>query len=329
MRINDPTQNPILAATTCYLTPFEYIALGIAAVGAIAGATTSIISGQQQASAQNAMAQAQAQQAENARAIAQYNADIQRQNNDVAYQMALYQASYGQQMAQVNQAMALRNAEMANLQAVGAQRGYEQGIESAKQKEIEAAATRAQANEEANRQREENLRNMASVRSKYGASGVSFEGSPLVVLADTARLGESVAQDIHYAGELESRKELREAEIEKFNASFSLIDKYGFEVEAANLQTQAQMFGYESDLYEYDSAIAGVRHNIGLKEAQLVELGGAEKAFSYEVGAQQSSMAASASMFTGYSGAVTSLIGGASSAVNSYGMSRYGYKGAG
>lgn len=317
MRLCDPTINFIGQHSVCY-TGLEWIPAVIGAVGAIAGATTSIISGQQQSAALQAQAQAQAQEAENARAIAEYNAEIQRQNNEVAYQMALYQADYGAQMAAVNQAYALNNAALVEAQSIAAGYAYEQGIQDAKQKELDAEAARLTAIEEADRQREENDRQTAILRSKYAASGVTMEGSPLVVLADTVRLGESIAQDIRYSGELESQKMLREGEIAEFEAGFSLLDQQGFSIEAQNLKNQAAMFGYESELYEYDSVIAGVQKGIDDKYATLIELGGEEKAYSLEAASQQSSMAADAALFKGYGTAATSLLSGASTSWGNY-----------
>lgn len=319
MRLNDPTINSLVPSAVCYdFGISEMIAVSI--ISTVASVGFGVAGAVAQASAQEAQAAAQMQQAENARAIAQYNADIQRQNTEVAYQLALYQAQTSAQMAQINQASAIANASYAELQAAGAQGAYEQQLENAKQQEMQAAATRAAASEEVNRTREENEQRISMIRSKYGASGVAFEGSPLAVLADTAQLGEVTAQDAYYAGELQSEKELREAEIERFNASFSLIDQYGFNVEAQNLRNQAAQYGYESQLYEYDSAIAGAQKRIGLNQAKLVELGGEEKGFAYEAAAQQSQMAASASLLTGIGGGITSGLKGISS-----GMTNYGY----
>ena len=293
----------------------EAIALGVSIAVSTAA---SLVGAAQQASAMNAQAQAQAQQAENARAMAQYNANIARQNNEVAYSMALYQAQYASQNAAINQAMALQNASLAEMQGAMARKQYEQGLANAEQQKLQADATRAQAREAADRAREENISKIAAVRSKYGASGVAFEGSPLVVLAETARLAESTVQDIAYGGELQSRKELRLAEIEKFKASASLLDEKGFSVEATNYRNKAAQFGYESNLYEYDSAIAGVKYRIGLNQAKLVELGGEEKAVSYEYDAQQSSMRASASLISGGLGAASAIAGRVSSAMGQY-----------
>jgi hypothetical protein len=291
---------------------------GIGAAGAIVGAGASLMGGMQAAAGQRAAAQAQEVQAQNAQRIAMYNANIQRQNVEVQYQMALYQSQYSSQMAKMNQAAALNNVQFAEFQALGARKQYEQGMLNAEQKDKDAKLSRLQSSEQANREREKNAQQIALMRSKYGASGVTFEGSPLVMLSDAARLGEANVQDVIFAGELQSRKELREGEITRFKAGFSLIDEKGFKVEAQNLKNKAAMFEYDSSLYEYDSAIAGVQKNIGMRQAKLVELGGEEKASAFQAAASESRYAATGSLISGFGGAASSALGGISSMGKAY-----------
>jgi hypothetical protein len=287
-------------------------------VGTVVGVAGSLIGASQQAAAMRAQAAAQEAQAAQAQQIASYNAQIQRQNAQVAYQLATYQAQSQAQLAAMNQAAAVNNAAMAQVQATGARMQYDQGLLNAKQQELEAENVRAQGREEASRKREENEQRISQIRSRYGASGVTFEGSPLVVLSDAARLGESAVQDVVYATELESRKQYRAAEIEKFKAGFSLIDEMGYNVEAQNLRNQAARFGYESTLAEYDTAIAGARFRIGLNEARLTELAGGAQAYGMRAEAAQSRYAANASLIGGAFGAVSKGLSGISSAVGAY-----------
>ena len=113
---------------------------------------------------------------------------------------------------------------------------------NAKQQEIEGEASRRQGEEEARRRREENARSLAMVRSKYAASGVTQEGSPLEVLGDAARIAETAVQDVAYTTELSSRKQYREAEIKKFEAGFSLIDEAGFKLPGFQLSQRGAHF---------------------------------------------------------------------------------------
>jgi hypothetical protein len=286
----------------------------IAVVGTVVSVAGSLIGGMQQQSAANAQAAFQQQQAEQARQIANYNAEIQRQNAEVAYQMQVAQSQANQNIMQINAAMQMQNAAFAEVQAFGARQQYEQGMLNAKQQEIEGEASRRQGEEEARRKREENARSLAMVRSKYAASGVTMEGSPLEVLGDAARIAETAVQDVAYTTELSSRKQYREAEIKKFEAGFSLIDEAGFKVQASNYRNEALISEYRSDLYGYESAIAGASFRIKLNEARLTEIAGEEEARGYEFASSmsryQGQMAMTGSMF----GAASSLISGVGSA---------------
>jgi hypothetical protein len=296
-----------------------WVAPVLAVVGTVVSVGGSLLSAGAQASAMNAQAAAQQQQAENTRAIAQYNADIQRQNVEVNYKLALYQAQNNAMLANVSQAAAINNMNMALLQAGGARQQYNQQLENEKQKQMEAAATRAQARDAADRQRQENSQKLSQIRSKYAASGVTFEGTPLEVLADAARIGESAAQDIAYVGELQSRKEYREASIERFKGEFALLEEKKWNVEAQNLKNQASRFSYEASLYEFDSAIAGAQKQIGYNKARLTELAGAAEAQGYEFAAQQSTMAAGAARIGAIGGIGKGISGLAGAASYMYG----------
>jgi hypothetical protein len=284
----------------------------IAGVSAVVGIAGSLIGGAQQASALQAQAAAQQQQAEQTRQIAAYNAEIQRQNAQVQFQMAQYQAQSNANLAAMNQAAAIANANLAQVQAVGARNQYDQGLLNAQQEEMEAEATRAQGREEARRAREENERKLATIRSRIGATGTTFEGSNLEQLADAARLAEVTVQDMSYVTELQSRKQYRQAEITKWEAGFSLIDEYGFNVQKQNYSNQAVRYGYESQLFEYDTAIAGAQYRIGLNQAKLTELSGKAEANAYEFQAAQSRYSAKASLIGGAFGAVQAGLGGIS-----------------
>jgi hypothetical protein len=313
----------------------------VGAVAAVAGAGVGIISGMQsasmqaaglqmQADAQRAAQAAQMQQAENARAIAEYNAQISRQNNEVAFQMATYQATYAQRAADLNKKMMEQNAAFAQQQAAYSRKAYEQNLANAKQQELQAEATRAQSREAANREREKNDQALALVRSKIAAGGVTFEGTPMTLLSEAARVGELTVQDIAYGGELQSRKEIKEAEIQRFNAKGSLLEAEGHNVEAENYKNKAMLFQFDSDLAAYDQQIAGAAFRIGENQARLVELGGQEKAFSYEFASAQSGYGASAldyqaqgSLISGMGSAVSSGISGLSTGLNMFAKSGY------
>lgn len=158
----------------------------------------------------------QQQQAANAERMAQYNYDVQRQNAEVQAKMAQYQADIN------------TRAAMAQHQA---------GLNNAAALEGQANAVEAQGRERARRMREENLRMLAIQNAKYGRSGVSSEGTPLAVMADTAANLELGVQDAAYETELESRTFRRRAEMERFQAGFSLMDAGVAQYEAAAART--------------------------------------------------------------------------------------------
>ena len=340
MRLCDPTINPIVPCAVC--STFGIVE-GIALAAALVGVAGSIGGSLMQASAQQQAASAQQAQAAQARQIAAYNAQIQRQNAQVGYQMALYQAQSNQNLASMqqaaamaNQANALGNQQAALLQSQGARKAYEQGLMNAKTMADYAETVRAQGREEASRKREENEQRIALMRSKYGASGVTFEGSPLIVLSDAARLAETQVQDIAYVTELESRKQLRAGEMERFKSEFSLIDEYGYKVQAENLgreamtfANQAKRYEFDQSLYAFDSQIAGAKNRIQLNEARLTELAGNAQAYGFEAQAAQSRMGAQASLISGAFGAVSSglsAFGSYNPVVKPQSMPNYGTK---
>lgn len=313
MRNSDSFSNPLLASARC--DTFGILE-SVAVIGLVVSATTGIAG---LASAQAASAQAAA----NATAVAEYNAQIQEQNANLALQMSQYQAQQNatiaeqqnaliqsqqkqsQQNAQANYALiksqqqiasstaaaaasaattqsaqaaleaqisrsnaavADLNASFSEQQADAAQKRYEAGLENAKQLDLYAEQVQAQQREEARRLREEADTRHAQIRAKYSGGGVTFEGSPLVVLADAARLSETMVQDAAFISELEARKQFREAELARFEAPFSLIDKQGyltqalgFEIQSSAYETEAVGHELAGKGYELEGLFAGFK----------------------------------------------------------------------
>jgi hypothetical protein len=357
MRLCDAVNNPILSMTTCHTFGIlEGIGVAVSLIGTVAGAMGSMAAGQAQASALEAQAAAQRAQAEQAQQIANYNADIQRQNAEVSFKLAEYQAAANASTAKFNQEAALinqrqvmlsrqtaeqnrqaqlMNQQFANQQAEGARKAYEQGLSNAETQRRYAETIRSQGEEEARRKREENDRRIATIRSKYAGSGVTFEGSPLIVLGDAAALAETTVQDIVFASELERQKQLRVSELTEFEAGFSLLDEQGFKVqalnyagaaetaqrekmalglEAANYRNERLQALYSEDLTKFETAIAGAKKDIAYREAKLIELAGGAQAYGYRAEAAASEAAAGVKRTAAYGEAAGSLIGGFGSA---------------
>ncbi len=181
----------------------------------------------------------QQQQAGNAERMANYNAALQKQNADVNARLAAYQADIGsrtamaQYQAQQNNAVTLEN---------------------------QATAAEAEAREKTRRMREEQESALARQRGQSAKSGVVNEGSPLLVLADTARLTERNILDTTYQAELQRQDYLHRADAERYQSGFSLLDA----------QTQ---------LYQGQAAAANQR--LAYRDADLTRLAGKNKAGEY------------------------------------------------
>jgi hypothetical protein len=158
----------------------------------------------------------QQQQASNARRVAEYNAQIAAQNNRVNLALAQQQSAWQAQNATIRAQAQENNARALNDQA---------------------RAAEAQGREEARRMRERNDKQLAMQRARYAKSGVTSEGSPLAIMAESAALLELGVQDVHYKSDLEARAYDRKAELERFEAGFSLFDAGVAQYESAAAET--------------------------------------------------------------------------------------------
>lgn len=145
----------------------------------------------------------QQQQASNAESTANYNRQVADQNNRINLELAQRQSSWQAQNAEARAKAGQNNATA--LQQQG-------------------RAAEAQAREEGRRLREQNERQLSMQRARYGKAGVTSEGSPLAVMAETASLLELGVQDVNYRGDMEGRAYDRRAELERFESGFSLFD---------------------------------------------------------------------------------------------------------
>ncbi len=196
----------------------------------------------------------QQQQAENAQAIANYNAAIQQQNAQVQARLAQQQSTW-QQQAQMAQYQAQQN------NAVTLQN--------------QAQAVEAQGREQADRERERQAQLLATQRAHFAKAGVVNEGSPLAVLADTAKTTELGIQDMAYQTELESRQWQQKAADERFQAGFSLMD---------------------ASLERYKQSSIAIGQQIAYREADLTKMQGAAQAEGYRTAAGATLLSGAASM---------------------------------
>ena len=202
------------------------------------------------------------EQAKTQEQVAQYNYEMQRRNAEINAQMARQQADWNQQSA-----MAQYQAQQNNAAALNDQ----------------ARAAEAQGREQARRLREEKERTLAMQRARYAKAGVTSEGSPLAVLADTARLTEMGIQDAAFQTELEARAYRRKAEAERFQSGFSLLD-----AGVAQMEGEAAAYGKQMAYRQAD-----LTRMAGMAAAQGTRMGGYATLMSG--GAQMASYGAEAS----------------------------------
>ena len=175
----------------------------------------------------------QQQQAKTASAIADYNYDIERQNAEVQSRMAQQQALWRQQAAQVQ---------------------YQQQQNNAIAYDQQAQAVEQQAQEKIRRMREEADRTMATKRAAYAKSGITTEGSPIVVLAEAGGLLELGQQDALYDANLEASAWRRKATDERYQSKFSLFNQA-----VAKYEGDAAKVGKILDLQRADINLASGR----------------------------------------------------------------------
>lgn len=230
----------------------------------------------------------QQQQAANAERVAQYNAQIQQQNANRQRQIAQIQAQNSAVEAQnyQSQARAAQYQALQNQQIAFAQ--YRQGQNNALTIEANAKAQEAQGREKARRLRMEQDRTLAMQRGKFAKSGVVNEGSPLAVLADTARLTELNIQDSAHEVELNRQTTLQKAELERFQSGFSLLDANMEGYKGGIAKYQEGIGAYNERVAAYEGASADTARKIAYREADLTRMSGAANAQGYRIGATSS-----------------------------------------
>jgi hypothetical protein len=186
------------------------------------GTTTAVVAGLAIATSLASAGMAfygQQQQARAAQDMAAYNNAIHQQNYAVQKQQMEMQAQMAAMAAQQQQLAYENNAKMMENEAVRANQ--------------EAVRVEQEARERARRMRMENDKLLGAQRARYGASGVTSEGSPLLVMAETAGALEMGVADELYKGELMARASrlegvafTRKAEVERWQAGYSMIDEH-------------------------------------------------------------------------------------------------------
>ena len=228
-----------------YLTS-TYFAIA-ATAAAVASAGVSIYSASEQSRSQAAMA-------EYNRMAAEQNASWQRLAGERAAQAEQFNA----QIAGFNADAQGQQAQM-NRQMLGQQ---------SDQLRAQATAQDAQARDQAGRIRAEKDRILGLQRSQFAAGGVTPEGSPLAVLADTANLYEMQVNDTKLLANLETNKKRREAGLNDIIGDFN----FNADTFASVMSSKAAKLSLDDAKFAEETAGAGYR--INLRQADIEQRAG-------------------------------------------------------
>jgi len=201
------------------------------------------------------------EQSKSQAAIAEYNR-IQNEQNAAWQRMASERAA---QSDQFNSQMAMFNA-----QAQADQANMNNILVQQQTQQLRAAADGEdrQAREQADRIRAEKARILGLQRSQYAAGGVTTEGSPLAVLADTANLYEMQVADTKLLANLSSEKKRYEAGMNELVGDFNLNS----ELFASAMNKKAAQIGFQDAQFAEKAAGAGYR--INMRQAAIEQMSG-------------------------------------------------------
>lgn len=197
------------------------IALGAVSIISTIGSTAlSYYSSQSEADANDSLAEYNyaiaKNQAEYNKAINEYNYKIEAAQADIDYQTAETQ----------------RQAELANASIA----------------EDEAARVEREARAEAQRTREENETALSKQRAAYAASGVTSEGTPLLVMSENAANLELAVADSIYEARVNQNSYYNQASNYKYLASLYEMEKQTASYEKSSAEWGLSMVGNAYDL---------------------------------------------------------------------------------
>jgi hypothetical protein len=184
----------------------------------------------------------------------------------VSYYGQQQQAASAERLANYNYQVQLQQAQMqAQMQKVAADQQYQAGMQNSTAMQNEGLRVEQEARERAKRMRSENERLLGQQRAQFGKAGVTSAGSPLAVMAESAGLMELAVGDELYKADMERSAYYRKAEVEKWQAGYSLVDKAAADYNAASASFRAQPILLEGQntanalrVNSYGSLISGV-----------------------------------------------------------------------
>ena len=287
----------------------------------------------------------QMQQAQQAAQMAAYNQNLQMQAAQIVANNAMVQ---NQLMAQQNQlmqqqAIAAQNAANQNIfmsqrmnllnqrnlqnrseaQIMAMQNNALIGQRNAAAQDQEANLVEAQARERARRQREQNDKIMSALRAKQGKSNVTFEGSPLQVMAETAGLMELGVADAFYEAGLQSQALRTKADAGRYGSALELWQSrfvgqdamMDGQVMALKSQAEVSNFMLERQSAQYELAAAQYQGSALVRQRELIG-----QQFNYDMAAARGTYMQGMNQSQAYQiGAYGTLLSGASQAAGLYG----------
>jgi hypothetical protein len=184
----------------------------------------------------------------------------------ISYYGQQQQAASAERLANYNYQVQLQQMQMqAQMQKVAADQQYQAGMQNATAMQNEGLRVEQEARERAKRMRSENERLLGQQRAQFGKAGVTSAGSPLAVMAESAGLMELAVGDELYKADMERSAYFRKAEVEKWQAGYSLVDKAAADYNAASASFRAQPILLEGQntanalrVNSYGSLISGV-----------------------------------------------------------------------
>jgi hypothetical protein len=249
--------------------------------------------------------------AERAAQSEQYNAQLSMFNA----QSQQSQAQFSSQTAQFQNEQLRQQSQFSDMQA-------QIQNNTAEMMRQQATGEEQQAREQANRIRAEKDRILGLQRSQYAKGGVTTEGSPLAVLADTASIYEMQVADTRLLANLEANKKRYEADVTDFNAGITALEGKMMR-DQAGINDTAIGFNLSQDLFASNINLNSAK--MSYNDAQF-----AEKAAGagYRIAMRQAAieqMAGNATSRATAMGGYSALASGIGSMANT-GMSAYGYK---
>jgi hypothetical protein len=140
--------------------------------------------------------------------------------------------------------------------------------QQAQQLRAQADGVDSQARQQADNIRAEKARILGLQRSQYAAGGVTTEGSPLAVLADTANLYEMQVADTKLLANLESNKKRYEADMNSIVGDFNMnADLFS----SAMAKKSAQISFNDAQFAE---KAAGAGYRINMRQAAIEQMSG-------------------------------------------------------